>query len=1465
MANLLVKRSVALLSAALLVTSPFSGITASAEAKATLADVINPSSPLFPAALKSNLAALQALTAASSTGPATIDSDLDTTSNAKINVIVQLSSQPISVAKYASELTRRSFSPDAAAQAIKKEHASFLSTASSKGVAMTVNYQYDTVLNGMEVTITANQIPKLAQMSGVKAISKNRTYFPIPLAATPEFDVDGAAVGYYDINPIKQIGADVAWTKGWTGKGVKVGVIDTGVDYLHPDLKDAYKGGYDSVNKDNDPYEDLPDIGYNFPGSEHGTHVSGTIVGRAAQEGSDIVQKGIAYEAELHSYKVLGAKLDPITYQVNVTGSSAEVIDGIEHAIEDHMDVINMSLGSDMEKSPNSPDSIAVNNAVLSGVIAVVANGNAAGNPYYYYSMGSPASAQLGISVAAATSVSSHFSGSFAESFVTKTEEPPVPDAQEPQESQEPQDAQEVQAVEESLEPQAAATSLDAIAWPNGASDFNNYLGGQTFDAVYVGLGDYGDYDVDVEGKVVLISRGTLSFVDKIKIARERKAKAVILFNGNALNGTAEADLSEHIEGRDGKIGSVAYLGENSDFLPTFDMSGLEGRALAKRIIDPANDDKDVKFTFGADFPETVVPGDQIADFSSRGPNSDGNYGIKPDISAPGVNILSTWPAYGEKEFGYPVPSYKTAYYRISGTSMAAPHIAGLAALMKQQHPEWTPRDVRAALANTSDTIHDLEGTQYDVYSQGAGRADVADAIETPAIVEAMDEIKIYDEQLNENVIASEASSLSFGTLEPGAEALTKPLRVKNLSEASVTYTASVLMHDNVTSDPTNPMDTPDVTNIEVELGGLDANGSTITADALSSQPFTLSAKAKDEEIDGVYEGEIRLEADGLPTLHLPFVIHVGDDENNNLALRDLTLSSQRITPDQPIDVSATLADGDMNYAAINVYNLDEEYVGTLAYMYDSDEELTKLNPLPTGELKFEKIDGGYSSETVDENGFDIIQKLPEGKYVLDLVVAQFDEYNEVKKVQSAGTMIVVDDGDGSNDIPTDPSDPGDGGGAGGGEGETGGHGGHGGTDGGFGGGVPTEAAVSETLNAVVPANGKLASVTGAAVQQGDTAAITVTDADLQKALDDAKGAPVVVSVNAASGNVTSSNAQLVLTDAQVKLLQSAAEGSVVAFTWKDASVSIPVSVLKAVGTDAKFILEIKPSADSKSVFAKGYADTSVLGTPYAFEAYSLSNGVKTPVVLQPDQGVRRAFLLDAAIDTSHAGALYTDGGSVYPVPATFNKTTDGRTIVTITRPGFSVYAVAVRKVSFTDTKSSWAAAQIQTLADKFILNGTSATTFSPKSAVTRAQFTSMLVNAIGLNKQAGTSPFSDVKGTDWFAQDVIAAYKAGLITGSGGAFKPNDQITRQDLTVMLARAVKLLHIKQTSGTPDKPYADASKFGAYSQASIQTVTAAGLMQGVEKHGQLFFDPTLPTTREAAAKVLYQLLTAGHLI
>src|SRR5690606_34086004 len=127
----------------------------------------------------------------------------------------------------------------------------------------------------------------------------------------------------------------------YTGKGVKVAVIDTGIDYEHPDLKTNYQSGYDLVDLDDDPMETLP--GEGIPTS-HGTHVAGIIA-------ADGDLKGVAPDAEIYAYRALGP---------GGVGTSIQVIAALEQAVEDGVDVINLSLGNSVN-GPDYPTSTAVN------------------------------------------------------------------------------------------------------------------------------------------------------------------------------------------------------------------------------------------------------------------------------------------------------------------------------------------------------------------------------------------------------------------------------------------------------------------------------------------------------------------------------------------------------------------------------------------------------------------------------------------------------------------------------------------------------------------------------------------------------------------------------------------------------------------------------------------------------------------------------------------------------------------------------------------------------------------------------------------------------------------------------------------------------------------------------------------------------------------------------------------------
>lgn len=867
-------------------------------------------------------------------GTAKIASGLNTKSSKNVSVIVQLVSEPGIVARQPGKKVK-SMSVRELERNVEKEQDAFLKKAKSENIKLKVGRKFTHVLNAVEVTLPANKIEELAKLPNIKAVYENTQY------TIPDVDVDqlsdDTSKPKYDIGPLKQIGVLDLWEKGLNGDGLKVGVIDTGVDYLHPDLKDAYKGGYDSYDKDSDPYEEAPipadedPDGTGYEGSAHGTHVSGTIVGRAKNDTSDVQVKGIAYESDLYVYRVLG----------RYGGSSAQVIDGIERAVKDGMDVINLSLGSDIEKNADSPDSIAVNNAMLAGVITVVASGNAADKEQgrWFYTAGSPAGAKLPITVGAVTSPSVLYDGSAQSSF-------------------------------------GANYKFHLMAWQINKDNFAELIGTDPLPVVYANLGSENDFaQVDVSGKIALVSRGVLPFDTKISNARKAGAKAIVIFNGNDKDGDGLADLD--LSDRTGYIGTV--LGDQMESIPTFDMSGTEGRELAKQLLADPEKAAALTFTFSSEYPSTNSSGDNMASFSSRGPVLGEEYSIKPNVSAPGVSVLSSVAAWGKE---LPEADYNLAYARYNGTSMATPHVAGLSLLIKQAHPDWTPFDVKAALSNTANRIADEEGTPYDVYSQGAGRVDGVAAVKTPALLQTVEKISILDENLEPRTISYNGDNLSFGLVRAGSKPITKTLQLKNTGNKDVEYEAEVIMHDQVTSDPYKPQPATNVNDIKVEL-----STDEVEADGNDTETFTLKLSSARTTKTGVYEGEVLLRSkDGNPDLHLPFAVHIGDEpEETNFGFANVKLSDTVISPDgkgkdDAFTLEALLQATDVNVIEVQAWSYDDTYIGSMAALF-KDYQM-----IPRGIIKFSNLDGTYYDGSSGE-----AKQLGNGKYKLRLIGALID------------------------------------------------------------------------------------------------------------------------------------------------------------------------------------------------------------------------------------------------------------------------------------------------------------------------------------------------------------------------------------------------------------------------------------------------------------------------------------------
>ena len=227
---------------------------------------------------------------------------------------------------------------------------------------------YDQLFNGIALQAPREKLAKISSLEFIKATHAVQTYEAniVP----PKQDQHHPSIIPGNLN-----------TTTFTGKGVKVAVIDTGIDYHHPDLQKNYAGGYDLVDLDNDPME--TDESQGIP-TEHGTHVAGII----AANGNI---KGVAPDAEIYAYRALGP---------GGSGSSIQVIAAMERALKDGVDIMNLSLGN-IVNGPDYPTSVAVNRAVELGIIIVIANGNNGPN---HWTIGSPATATRAVSVGATAS-----------------------------------------------------------------------------------------------------------------------------------------------------------------------------------------------------------------------------------------------------------------------------------------------------------------------------------------------------------------------------------------------------------------------------------------------------------------------------------------------------------------------------------------------------------------------------------------------------------------------------------------------------------------------------------------------------------------------------------------------------------------------------------------------------------------------------------------------------------------------------------------------------------------------------------------------------------------------------------------------------------------------------------------------------------------------------------------------------
>ncbi|MEK0366051.1 MAG: S8 family serine peptidase [Nitrosopumilus sp.] len=431
---------------------------------------------------------------------------------------------------------------------------------------------------------------------------------------------------------VPYVGTEILRIDGIDGTGIKVAVIDTGVDFNHPDLfgwgpDGKVIGGYNFIREDELPLDT----------NGHGTQVTGII----AADGQAI---GVAPKAKILAYKV----------SEDGEGVSSElIIRAIEKAIEDGADIINISLGVN---KTNAKIDRAVNIALEAGIFVVTAAGNDGPG---LETIGSPGRNFGSVTVGATYN-------NLTSSLVATLEVDEKP---------------------YTVIPMVGSTKLE-----------EPIIGKIIF-------GGYGKIEnlkeIDVKDAILIVERGSdvegelLYFSIKESNAANAGAKAMIVYNDRPGIFLGEL-IHEFME--------PGYKPQ----IPVVSIDREEGIEIKESIKN--GNEASMHLFYNPDF---------VAHFSSRGPVSP--FYLKPDIVAPGAYINST--------------QYNGGYDFTSGTSYAAPHVSGAAALLLQKNPELHHHEIKSLLLTTVEPVSDAYGKEFSVNAAGAGRLDIGNAYGAKLII----------------------------------------------------------------------------------------------------------------------------------------------------------------------------------------------------------------------------------------------------------------------------------------------------------------------------------------------------------------------------------------------------------------------------------------------------------------------------------------------------------------------------------------------------------------------------------------------------------------------------------------------------------------------------------------------------------------------------------------------------------
>jgi subtilisin family serine protease len=881
----------------------------------------------------------------------------------KVAVMIELAEAPAAVAygQARSGATGTKGRADSVAVAAARSRLASIERAqqtvlgSLRATDAQVLYRVQKAYNGIAARVNMRDIPQIRRMPGVKSVQMLVPMYP------------------NNWNSVPFIGAPTAWTKGlgYTGEGIKVGVIDTGIDYLHanfggPGFFADYAGNDTTVAGDAPNYPGVKVAGgYDFVGDDydandpssvpqpdddpmdcngHGSHVAGTIGGYGVDDIGDtfggpygpgtnfnslIIGPGVAPKTKLYALRVFGCD-----------GSTNVTTQAIDWAVDpngdgdfsDHLDVVNMSLGSSFG-SPEDSSAVASENAAFAGVLVVASAGNSGDT---YYITGSPAVSGRTISVAASLDKAAVLSGLDVNS-------PP--------------------AVAGTKPASEAAFGPDLTATPPVTGDLavSSPLNGCT------GVGS-------VSGQIALIDRGGCTFKTKVLNAQAAGTIGVVITNSSPAFPVTMGDDDTITT----PITIPSMMIEQS--VGNSIRAAITGGATVNVTLTGAHHERIKSIQTGAQ--------DVIASFSSRGASLRGT-ALKPDIDSVGETVFSTQALFPGTEGD-----------SFNGTSMSAPHVAGTMAILRQLHPTWTVEELKALVMNTAN--HDVFLNLGPALPKigpgriGAGRQDVAAAVNTNVVAYNGD--------------GSGRVSVSFGSVEvAGSMVLSKPIVVKNRGGSSATYT--------IAYNGTNMPDVPGVAfttsggTVTVAPGATATFNVVLTADA-ASMKHSRDASVASAQATGfgnfsrhfVSEeaGYVTLTPATGPVLRVPVYAAARPASAMGTALSGIDISTGGNTGTRNVNLTGTGVNTGSSF-------------GT-ASPFPGQDEISLVSVFELQEIS-DRLPANLGGDTSGDLQYIGVAKTNDGDDILNFGIATYENWSTANPNDTEFDILIDTDRDGNPDF----------------------------------------------------------------------------------------------------------------------------------------------------------------------------------------------------------------------------------------------------------------------------------------------------------------------------------------------------------------------------------------------------------------------------------------------------------------